>query len=56
MSDKQVKLEVTLKLRFTESKEDELGLVEIMKESISNIAHFTSRGTAEVKKVMIKKK
>ncbi|GAI91910.1 unnamed protein product [marine sediment metagenome] len=56
MNDKQVKLEVTLKLRFTESKEDELKLIEIMKESISNIAHFTTRGTAEVEKVVIKKK
>ena len=55
MNDKQAKLEVTLKIRFAETKKDERELVKMMKESILTMAHNSTKGTVEVRKVVIKK-
>lgn len=55
MSDKQVKLEVTIKIRFAETKEDERELIKMIKESILTMAHYSCKGTVEVRKVVTKK-
>ncbi len=55
MNNKQVKLEVTIKIRFAETKEDERGLIKMMKESILCIAHYSTSGTVEVGKVVIRR-
>lgn len=55
MSNKQVKLEVTIEIRYAETKEDERILIKSMKESILTVAHYSTKGTVEVRKVVIKK-